>query len=69
MNCLDCKKSIWIGQSPDVLYTSELHTMEGLRQFLFEHRGHKLMFEDLDRVPGSYSGWTEIDTDTFKKDA
>jgi hypothetical protein len=42
--CKDCKKSLWVGQSPRTLYSGEPDTMEALKEFLFDHMNHNLEF-------------------------
>ena len=47
--CRDCQKTLWIAQdglSGRTLYTGEPKTMEKLKDFLFDHEGHTLVFED-----------------------
>lgn len=49
--CSHCKGYVWIGQSqnsdpPFCFYSGEKDTMEELKQFLWNHRGHTLIMED-----------------------
>lgn len=67
MMCFDCKKSVWCGQSSRTFYSGEPHTMEALKEFLFDHMKHNLkydapeFYEDFDE-----DGWEEIDSDKYK---
>ena len=61
--CKDCKKHLWIAQSPDNLYLAEPDVMEALRTFLFDHVGHNLVFcspERDDNMLGT--DWKEIES-------
>ena len=47
--CKDCKQTLWIaqdGMSGRTLYTGEPETMKKLKDFLFDHQRHELVFED-----------------------
>jgi hypothetical protein len=47
--CHDCKVGLWIGQSganPWTFYTGEPKMMQHLRLFLWQHRGHRLEFNE-----------------------
>ena len=47
--CIDCKKALWVGQdsagSLPYLYKDDKN-ITALEKFLFNHRGHKLVFEE-----------------------
>jgi len=52
--CHDCRASIWIGQRPTgnpemYLYTTD-QAIRNLRDFLMAHTGHRLEFNDSERV-------------------
>lgn len=47
--CTQCKKKLWIGQSGlggEILYYGEPKMMETLKDFLFTHAGHQLVFDE-----------------------
>ena len=63
IGCVQCKVSVWIGQGSQssfadgidgrFLYTGEDATMLSLRNFLFNHRGHSLVFNDDETMYGN----------------
>lgn len=48
LGCRDCKKKIWIAQGTGYrcLYSGNQKCMEALREFLFDHEEHNLVFAD-----------------------
>ena len=67
--CEDCKKYLWIGQSSRTFYSGEPHTMEALREFLFNHMKHHLTYDSAEWRDEIYeeNGWEEIDANKYKK--
>ncbi len=63
IGCKDCKKSLWIAQSTRCFYSGEPHTMKALKEFLFDHHGHPLVFSD----SHSFDDYEEIDADKYKE--
>ncbi len=53
--CIDCKKALWVGQGRQngqrYIYKAETHLKE-LEDFLFSHMGHKLIFDDDEKLHG-----------------
>lgn len=43
--CTQCKHCLDVGTHHGIYFASEI-VMEELNNFLFEHQGHKLLFED-----------------------
>ena len=67
--CTQCRKHIWIAQagfSGYVLYYGQPHTMKALRDFLFEHAKHPLVFDENEE--GSVSEMDEIEVVEPAKD-
>jgi len=62
IGCQQCHTSVWIGQG-DYIYTGEEETMAALQKFLFNHRGHDLIF-DQDSV---FDGWSNYHADNYLK--
>jgi hypothetical protein len=53
--CESCHAAVWIAQrgsgnqiSDMTLYSKDADAMERLRKFLIEHRGHALVFDDME---------------------
>lgn len=47
--CRDCKKHLWVAQKgggQGIFYSGMPKIMEALRDFLFDHTGHNLLFGD-----------------------
>ena len=64
IGCQQCRKHLWIAQasaSRQTLYYGKPRTMEALKVFLFEHRGHDLLFDD--NVNTTMEEWEEIETE------
>jgi hypothetical protein len=62
--CVQCRKHLWIAQigaGTPTLYSGQPKTMDALRDFLFEHQGHPLVFDD--NVSGVIADMDEIDAD------
>lgn len=62
IGCRQCKKHLWIGQSGvggHRIYSGVLWKMTSLSEFLFEHCGHELLFDD--NVNSEMFDWYEID--------
>lgn len=62
--CSKCKAHVWIGQSqnsdpPFCFYSGEPKTMNDLKLFLWEHRGHPLVCDDSQIL--EYNGFTPDD--------
>lgn len=63
--CHDCRVELWVGQSPDgkperfYLYR-DVAVMTKLAEFLMGHKGHRLGFDDDERLP-DYADWEEND--------
>lgn len=45
IECNDCKKTLWIGQS-DYIYTGNKECMDKFKKFLFDHVNHNISFVD-----------------------
>lgn len=69
LTCTQCKEYIWIAQeglSGRTLYYGMSEVMKALRDFLFTHEQHPLIFQDSDRVTpddmddDAPPGYTEI---------
>lgn len=68
IGCRDCRKHVWIAQTSlgsHTLYYGEPRTMETLKDFLFEHTGHNLVFND--NVNSEIEEWDEIEPDDVDK--
>ena len=65
MICKDCKKALWCGQSSRTFYSGEPHTMEALKEFLFDHMNHNLTYGTLD-FEDDIDDWEEIDSNKYK---
>jgi hypothetical protein len=50
MACKKCKEHLWIGQSSRTFYSGEPETMEKLKEFLFNHMYHELVYTDNDEL-------------------
>lgn len=69
VGCKDCKKHIWIaqgwGKEESHLYTGNKVIMKKFKDFLFDHLGHNLVFDD--NCEGDFieeiDGWEEIECD------
>lgn len=66
IGCRQCRCHLWIaqasgvtGQESTALYTGEPVTMSLLKDFLFEHRGHPLVFEE--NCESELGDWREIE--------
>lgn len=62
--CKDCKKHVWIGHSSlkdFTLYTGVTSCMEELRKFLWNHKGHNLIFDENCEL--EIGDWEEIEFD------
>lgn len=62
--CRECKVSLWIAQarydgSQRTLYADMPEVMVALREFLFDHRGHALVFDE--NVESEIGDWTDIE--------
>lgn len=48
--CKDCKQNLWIGQGWNEkdfkIYTGKNDCMDKLKNFLFAHMGHRLVFDN-----------------------
>lgn len=65
--CKDCKKSLWVGQSSRTFYSGEPHTMEALREFLFNHVNHSLTYYPTEWMDETLEPeWEEIDSNKYK---
>lgn len=54
--CKECKEALWIGQSTggnDPYICKGVERLNLLEEFLFEHRGHDLVFEDKQYIFGN----------------
>ena len=67
--CHDCRIELWIGQSPHTeprktegfyLYFGNPVLEAKLREFLWDHKGHRLGFDD-DEWIDNYACWSEDD--------
>ena len=43
IGCRKCKKAVWIGQR-DYIYTGDKKVMKKLKEFLYKHMDHDLVF-------------------------
>ena len=66
IGCTQCRKHLWIaqasaasGKESTTLYTGEGHVMAALKDFLFDHHGHPLIFDD--NCNSELADWEEID--------
>jgi hypothetical protein len=69
--CIPCKKKLWIGQSqnsnpPFCFYSGEPDTMQSLKMFLWEHRGHSLIMDESQTL--EITGVIPLDDDTDEAD-
>jgi len=62
LGCKDCKVHVWIAQASieiKTLYYGEPKTMELLKQFLFDHQKHNLVFDE--NCESEIGDWTELE--------
>lgn len=64
IQCEDCKKTLWIGQTGEnkkYIYTGEKETMSALTNFLFNHENHKLKFVNDEKIEDDYEDLSDYD--------
>lgn len=60
--CHDCRIELWIGQSPNgkperfYVYYGDMNVMGKMAEFLIDHKGHRLGFDDDEFLP-DYANW------------
>ncbi len=69
IGCQQCRKHLWIAQAGlggYTLYTDQPETMSALKDFLFEHIGHPLVFKE--NCESEMADWEEIETESKPTD-
>ena len=67
--CIDCRETLWIAQAGiggKSFYSGEARTMVLLKEFLFRHEGHHLVFrpdEHFDDFKNADPEWDEDPVD------